>query len=117
MSDDPTPHLSSEPPAPTETALPAMVQQELENILPLTARLRHGLMQLGGMSVMLAQSLARMFSRPVGTGEMSYQIEALGVRSLSIATLTAVFAGLVIALQFSSIPANLYWYFTFLLCF
>ncbi len=101
MSDDPTPHLSSEPPAPTETALPAMVQQELENILPLTARLRHGLMQLGGMSVMLAQSLARMFSRPVGTGEMSYQIEALGVRSLSIATLTAVFAGLVIALQFA----------------
>jgi phospholipid/cholesterol/gamma-HCH transport system permease protein len=100
VTDEPGDGVSHEPPV-TETALPQMVQQELENILPLTARIWQGMMQLGGMSVMLFQAMARTFSRPIGTGEMAYQIEALGVRSLSIATLTAVFAGLVIALQFA----------------
>lgn len=95
------PEGASSPEEPTETALPAMVQQELENILPLTARVRHGVMQLGGIVVMLMQALRRMFSRPIGLSEMAYQVEVLGIGSLSIAILTAVFAGLVISLQFA----------------
>ncbi len=103
MSDADAPSPSAPPPGhePEETALPDLVQQELENILPLTARVRHAVTQLGGIVVMLAQALRRMFTRPLGMGEMAYQIEVLGVRSLSIATLTAVFAGLVISLQFA----------------
>ncbi|MBL9037919.1 MAG: ABC transporter permease [Archangium sp.] len=78
-----------------------MVQQELENIIPFTARVRRAITQLGDMAVMLVRALRRLVTPPLEINELAYQVEVLGVRSLSIATLTAVFAGLVISLQFA----------------
>jgi phospholipid/cholesterol/gamma-HCH transport system permease protein len=51
------------------------------------------------MVVLLGQTATRAlgFSPP----ELAYQVEALGARSLGIAVLVAVFAGLVISLQFA----------------
>ena len=91
---------------PRETELHEMVQQELSSMLPWTARLKDGLAALGGMVVMLARATTRLFSRPSSLGESAYQVEALGVRSLSIATLTALFAGLVLSLQFAFFMAR-----------
>ncbi|MGQ0507791.1 MAG: MlaE family ABC transporter permease [Myxococcaceae bacterium] len=53
------------------------------------------------MTVMLGRVMKRMVSPPFEPGAIAYQIEALGTRSLSIASLTAIFAGLVISLQFA----------------
>ncbi len=78
-----------------------IVQQELESMLPFTARLRRSLEMLGGMVVMASRAIARAFQRPFAPGDLAYQMVALGARSLSIATLVAIFAGLVISLQFA----------------
>ncbi len=59
-----------------------------------------GILQLGGAALLLGRGLYRGF-RPRGAGPVAYQVVALGVRSLSIAALTATFAGLVISLQFA----------------
>jgi len=61
----------------------------------------NGLAQVGGLALMLAQALRRSVRRPLGLLAIASQIEALGVRSLSIATLTGTFAGLVISVQFA----------------
>ncbi|MEW6434503.1 MAG: ABC transporter permease [Myxococcota bacterium] len=91
---------------PRETELADMVQQELAAILPWTARAREGLVSLGGMVVMFWRAAVRVFRRPSSLGATAYQVEALGVRSLSIATLTALFAGLVLSLQFAFFMAR-----------
>ena len=46
-------------------------------------------------------ALASIFKRPLELDAMLYQFEALGVRSLSIAAITAVFVGMVMAVQFA----------------
>src|SRR4029077_10767041 len=56
---------------------------------------------LGGMVVMLGRVISRLFRPPFDGGAIAYQVEALGGRSLSIASLVAIFAGLVISLQFA----------------
>lgn len=91
---------------PRETELADLVQQELEAILPWSARLREGVFALGGMVVMLGRATARAFRRPSSLPAIAYQVETLGVRSLSIATLTALFAGLVLSLQFAFFMAR-----------
>ena len=86
---------------PEPESLTQVVQQELEAMLPFSSRVRVGLEALGGMAVLFARAVQRAFTPPYTPGAIGYQIEMLGVRSLSIATLTAVFAGLVISLQFA----------------
>lgn len=83
------------------TSTGEMVQQELAAIVPFSARLRLLLDSLGGMSVLAWRGFRAAFRRPWAVGEVAAQVEALGVRSLSIASLTAIFAGLVISLQFA----------------
>jgi phospholipid/cholesterol/gamma-HCH transport system permease protein len=86
---------------PIRTELGQMVQQELEAIIPFSLRIRAAIDMLGGMAVMLWRALTRLVRPPLALGELALQIESLGVRSLSIATLTSVFAGLVLSLQFA----------------
>lgn len=102
MSDSSPPHDAE----PEQTELSDIVQQELAAILPFSARVQEGLGAFGGMMVMLVRSIQRAFRRPWSLGEISYQVVALGARSLSIATLTAVFAGLVMTLQFAFFMAR-----------
>ncbi len=84
-----------------EESLGEVVQQELETILPLAAKLREAITEMGGVFVLFGRCVVRAFRRPLALGAVAYQLEVLGVRSLSIATLTATFAGLVISLQFA----------------
>ncbi len=94
------------PSSPPETELTDIVQQELAAIIPFSARMQDAFATFGGMVVMFVRALRRSVKRPFALGEVSYQIEALGLRSLSIATLTAVFAGLVLTLQFAFFMAR-----------
>ncbi len=78
-----------------------VLQEELQAMIPFSDKVRDFLAQLGGMVVMLGRVVSRIVRPPFDGGAIAYQVEALGVRSLSIATLTATFAGLVISLQFA----------------
>ena len=82
-------------------SLGQVVQQELEAMLPFTAKLRGAIEQLGEASVLLGRTIASAVRPPFGIAAVAYQIEVLGLRSLSIASLTAIFAGLVLSLQFA----------------
>jgi phospholipid/cholesterol/gamma-HCH transport system permease protein len=81
--------------------LTALLKEELSSMLPFSQRMSKGFSKLGSMALMAARALKRAVTPPLRFGDIVYQIEVLGVRSLSIATLTAVFAGLVISLQFA----------------
>lgn len=63
-------------------------------------RMKVRLERLGSLMVMTGQVAVRAVSPPFSSSALGYQVEALGVRSLPIALLTATFAGLVISLQF-----------------
>jgi len=57
--------------------------------------------ELGGMVLMGTRACLRAFRRPFALRDVAYQVEVFGMKSLSIALLTAIFAGLVITLQFA----------------
>lgn len=82
-----------------EESLRQILEEELEAIIPFSHKLLLFLEDIGGMFVLGGRTLARAL--PVGTAELSYQVESLGARSLGIAVLVATFAGLVISLQFA----------------
>src|SRR6476659_3027127 len=56
---------------------------------------------LGAISTIFAQSLLAMLRRPFEFRAIVYQMESLGVRSVGIASVTAVFIGMVMAVQFA----------------
>jgi phospholipid/cholesterol/gamma-HCH transport system permease protein len=95
--------MSQEPP---HTDLGDLVQEELALMLPFRDRARAALEAFGSMLVLLVRATKRAFVRPFDFGAVAQQIELLGIRSLSIATLTAVFAGLVMTLQFAFFMAR-----------
>lgn len=66
----------------------------------LRQRMEARVVRLGELMVMTGKVLARAVSPPFSPSALVYQVEALGVRSMPIALLTATFAGLVISLQF-----------------
>ena len=84
-----------------EESLGEVVQQELEAILPLSAKLLSGIEQAGGVALLFARAAIRTLQKRFTFYDVAYQIEVLGIRSLSIAVLTATFAGLVISVQFA----------------
>ncbi len=59
------------------------------------------LVHLGQISRMLGRALVAMFQRPFELRATIYQMEALGLRSLGIASVVALFTGLVMATQFA----------------
>ena len=67
-------------------SLGQVVQQELEAMLPFTAKLRGAIEQLGEASVLLGRTIASAVRPPFGIAAVAYQIEVLGRRSLSIAS-------------------------------
>lgn len=67
---------------------------------PFWSRVLVRLERLGALVVMTGKVFTRSVSPPYAPAAFVYQVEALGVRSMPIALLTATFAGLVIALQF-----------------
>jgi len=66
----------------------------------LVARSKVHLETLGALTRMTGQVFSRAVRPPYNWSALVYHVEALGVRSMPIALLTATFAGLVISLQF-----------------
>jgi phospholipid/cholesterol/gamma-HCH transport system permease protein len=64
------------------------------------AAIRAGIDWAGGISLMLGRSFARGFQRPWGIYDIFYQVVSLGVRSMPLATLMAVFVGMALTWQF-----------------
>ncbi|HEY3202566.1 MAG TPA: ABC transporter permease [Thermoanaerobaculia bacterium] len=54
---------------------------------------------LGGLIQLIGQTLASCFSRPFYSTEVLHQMDELGVKSVSITGITALFTGMVLALQ------------------
>jgi phospholipid/cholesterol/gamma-HCH transport system permease protein len=54
---------------------------------------------LGGLAALVADSVAAAFTRPFYSQEVLRQMDELGVKSLSITGITALFTGMVLALQ------------------
>ena len=65
------------------------------------ARVESALESLGGFAVLTAQATARVTRRPFETDATVAQIQAIGIRSLSVALLTAVFSCMVMSVQFT----------------
>ncbi len=59
------------------------------------------LAHLGRMSTIFGQALMAMFRRPLEFRAIAAQMESLGVRSVGIASVTAIFIGMVMAVQFA----------------
>lgn len=95
-----TTETSHEPPQEPPDTLD-IVQQEFRTIVPFTRHVEEAFGVFGGMIVMFVRATRRAVTPPFVLGDTAYQVEMLGTRSLSIASLTAVFAGLVITLQFA----------------
>jgi len=57
--------------------------------------------QLGEVSLLALQTFARAFKPPLRLGSLIEQIHAVGVRSISIVLLTAIFSSMVITVQFA----------------
>ena len=64
-------------------------------------RVKGFLQHVGQLSRMAGQAVRATFSRPFELRSTIYQMEALGVRSLGIASVVALFTGLVMATQFA----------------
>jgi phospholipid/cholesterol/gamma-HCH transport system permease protein len=64
-------------------------------------QVRQFLEHLGHLGRMTAGAIASMFRRPFEVKAILYQLEALGVRSVAIASVTSVFVGMVMAVQFA----------------
>jgi phospholipid/cholesterol/gamma-HCH transport system permease protein len=54
---------------------------------------------LGGLAALVADSIVAAFTRPFYSAEVLHQMDELGVKSLSITGITALFTGMVLALQ------------------
>lgn len=69
-------------------------------VSPFRASVIAGLEQMGGGAHLLWQVFTKGLKRPWDLGAIAYQIEHIGIRSTSIGTLTALFAGMVLTVQF-----------------
>jgi phospholipid/cholesterol/gamma-HCH transport system permease protein len=67
----------------------------------LTDQLLSFLDQLGVFSLMTVRMVRALFTPPFDHRAIIYQLESVGVRSVSIASVTAVFIGMVMAVQFA----------------
>ncbi|MDI1482070.1 ABC transporter permease [Polyangium sp. y55x31] len=67
----------------------------------LAQRAANFLVHLGQIGRMTRETFAAMFQRPFELQSTIYQMEQLGIRSLGIACATALFTGMVMAVQFA----------------
>lgn len=62
---------------------------------------KQSLDDLGGMTILLRDAVVATFARPFELKEIIYQLESLGLKSVTIALLTALFVGMVMTVQFA----------------
>lgn len=78
------------------------VPAPLAVVLSAPERMQRALTTLGEIGVLSGQTFARAFRRPFGWTAFIDQVETIGMRSMSIVVLTAVFSSMVMTLQFSA---------------
>lgn len=110
--------MAPEPKPQTPTPPSSRVTHEHESLLPGAKRVTNlppsktperayrdlftrFLIQLGAISRMTWHAFRVMFRRPLEIDSTIYQMEQLGVRSVAIAAVTAIFTGMVMAVQFA----------------
>lgn len=91
MPTDPTP-LTPPPSLPTPSVQPEANPFE---------KLEHFLEHVGQIGRMTGNALLAIFRRPFELQSTLYQMEALGIRSFGLASVTALFVGMVMAVQFA----------------
>lgn len=79
---------------PTVPPPPTLMEHVGENLVGL---LNH----LGRISIVFWQAVRATFRRPFEARAIVYQLESLGVKSMGLASITAVFIGMVMAVQFA----------------
>ncbi|AUX20240.1 ABC transporter permease [Sorangium cellulosum] len=95
------------PPASTSVAPPSMGASSLPHRAapPLLTKINDAVLafieHLGQFGRMTWGALVAMFERPLEVRSTLYQMESLGVRSAAIASVTALFVGMVMAVQFA----------------
>ena len=67
----------------------------------LRQRVRNDLAELGGIGVLAARTAREIVRPPLELRALVQQMDSIGVRSLSVAVLTAVFSSMVITVQFA----------------
>ena len=65
------------------------------------ARLRKFVEEVGGATLLAGRTFRSLFTSRFDMNEFVYQLEALGVRSVAIASATAIFVGIVMTIQFA----------------
>ena len=70
--------------------------------LAIRAYVGRGMDYLGGLALLMDQLTRSLFRRPFDIDSVLYQVEAIGMRSLSVAAITAVFSGMVMTVQFAA---------------
>jgi phospholipid/cholesterol/gamma-HCH transport system permease protein len=84
-------------PPPSSAVLIVPVKKRLQSVEQLLGFLEH----LGQIGQMTWGAMRAMFRRPFENQSTVYQMQALGVSSMGIASVTAVFVGMVRAVQFA----------------
>lgn len=87
----PPPRPSLMPPRPPEPSFLEVAWKSVEEFLE----------ELGGMTLLFGEALRALPSRPFEAREVVYQLYQMGVRSVSIANITALFVGMVMTVQFA----------------
>ncbi|MEM7433702.1 MAG: ABC transporter permease [Myxococcota bacterium] len=64
-------------------------------------RLRYFVEEIGDATLLAGRTFRTLFTTRFDTQEFIYQIEQLGVRSIAIASATAIFVGIVMTIQFA----------------
>jgi phospholipid/cholesterol/gamma-HCH transport system permease protein len=90
--------MPTEPPPPSSSLTAARAKPKE---LAVVAAVRSFLEHLGQIGRMTAGAAVAMWSRPFELQSTLYQMESLGVRSMGIASVTALFVGMVMAVQFA----------------
>lgn len=93
---------------PTETPPPSKQRAPQLTLPPIVERrkrlldvLQNFLEHLGQVAKMTGSAFVAMFRRPLEIQATLYQMDSLGVRSFAIASVTALFVGMVMAVQFA----------------
>ncbi|MEO7330684.1 MAG: ABC transporter permease, partial [Minicystis sp.] len=89
--------MPTDQPPPSSALLIVPVKKQLQSVERLLAFLGH----LGQIGQMTWGAMRAMFRRPFEHRATLYQMDALGVSSMGIASVTAVFVGMVMAVQFA----------------
>lgn len=74
----------------------------LSAVIGVPERFRRGLQILGEIGILTGKTFTSAFRRPFGMATFIEQVETIGLRSMSIVVLTAVFSSMVMTLQFAA---------------